>query len=150
MDPMAEKYKSSSPYNFVDGNPVIRVDPDGADWYKEQNGTVKFDPKVQDKKDLKEGQSYLGNQYSENLKSGGTAKYRTDGSIKYSKEKDAYQRLASSISDNKNKPKEIFAINTLVPYILTCLIPKIDLPQFLGCICMEVQSLKTSRRVSID
>jgi RHS repeat-associated protein len=33
VDPKAEKYLSSSPYNFVDNNPVSRVDPTGQDWF---------------------------------------------------------------------------------------------------------------------
>lgn len=32
VDPLASKYPSSSPYNFVDNNPIMRVDPDGRDW----------------------------------------------------------------------------------------------------------------------
>jgi RHS repeat-associated protein len=33
VDPKAEKYYSSSPYNFVDNNPITRVDPTGKDWF---------------------------------------------------------------------------------------------------------------------
>lgn len=32
VDPLASKYPSSSPYNFVDNNPIMRIDPDGRDW----------------------------------------------------------------------------------------------------------------------
>jgi hypothetical protein len=32
VDPFASKYPSSSPYNFVDNNPILRVDPEGRDW----------------------------------------------------------------------------------------------------------------------
>ena len=31
-DPLAEKYPGSSPYNYVDGNPISRIDRDGRDW----------------------------------------------------------------------------------------------------------------------
>lgn len=31
-DPLASKYPGSSPYNFVDNNPIVRVDTDGRDW----------------------------------------------------------------------------------------------------------------------
>ncbi len=32
MDPMTEKYSSISPYDYVGGNPIIRIDPDGMQW----------------------------------------------------------------------------------------------------------------------
>ena len=33
LDPLAEKYLPMTPYNFVGGNPISRVDPNGMDWY---------------------------------------------------------------------------------------------------------------------
>ncbi len=33
IDPRAEKYYPSSPYNYVDNNPISRVDPTGQDWF---------------------------------------------------------------------------------------------------------------------
>ena len=32
QDPMMEKYISYSPYEYVGGNPIIRIDPDGMQW----------------------------------------------------------------------------------------------------------------------
>ena len=33
IDPLGEKYFSSSPYNYVDNSPISRIDPDGKDWF---------------------------------------------------------------------------------------------------------------------
>lgn len=33
VDPLAYKYFSSSPYNFVDNNPISRIDPTGKNWF---------------------------------------------------------------------------------------------------------------------
>lgn len=40
LDPLAEKYSSMSPYLYCGGNPVNRIDPDGRDWY--QNNETKY------------------------------------------------------------------------------------------------------------
>lgn len=32
VDPMAHKFPHASPYNFVEGNPISRIDPDGNEW----------------------------------------------------------------------------------------------------------------------
>ncbi len=37
MDPKAEKYYSSSPYDFVDNDPISRIDPTGMDWFNYQD-----------------------------------------------------------------------------------------------------------------
>jgi hypothetical protein len=41
---MAGKHFSSSPYNYVDGNPVARNDPSGEDWFRdEKNCEIKWE-----------------------------------------------------------------------------------------------------------
>jgi RHS repeat-associated protein len=45
IDPMAGKYFSSTPYNYVDGNPIVRNDLDGEDWFRdEKTGTIEWRP----------------------------------------------------------------------------------------------------------
>jgi len=34
IDPIAGKYFGSTPYNYVDNNPIKRIDPDGKDWFR--------------------------------------------------------------------------------------------------------------------
>jgi len=49
VDPMVEKYFSFSPYEYVGGNPIIRIDPNGMDWdvTKDENGNTHFNVTVQ-------------------------------------------------------------------------------------------------------
>src|SRR5699024_5232373 len=69
-----------SDYSVLGNNPIHNIDPSGDDWYKNKGGVIKFDPNVQSKKDLKDGQTYLGDTYKEKTKRG-NANYRNDGSI---------------------------------------------------------------------
>ncbi len=75
-DPMADKYTSISPYDYVGGNPVNRIDPDGMDWYQEtdDNGDVVDEGGViwQEGSDAREGYSNIGADYTQDLGDGVT------------------------------------------------------------------------------
>jgi len=40
VDPHAENYFNASPYTYVENNPIIRIDPDGRDWYEDKEGNL--------------------------------------------------------------------------------------------------------------
>ncbi|HJD75495.1 MAG TPA: RHS repeat-associated core domain-containing protein, partial [Bacteroides reticulotermitis] len=57
VDPMAEKYYEWSPYTYCGNNPVNRIDPDGRDWY--QNNETKY-YSWYDGHEEREGYRYIG------------------------------------------------------------------------------------------
>ena len=95
MDPLCEKSYDMSPYNYCGNEPINTIDFDGMDWYRIENGTLIWNPNVhsQDdigKKDADRGYKYVGETYYD--KKTGTS-YRKDGTVLYSNEKLAYQRM---------------------------------------------------------
>lgn len=100
IDPLAEKFYNLSPQSFLNNNPLAFIDPTGKgteDWFKDKNGVMQFDPKVKNQDDAsKKGGTYVGETDRQTTKSGGTADFRKDGSIVYSKEQDAYSRVMSN------------------------------------------------------
>ena len=88
MDPLAEKYYDISPYAYCGNNPINYFDPDGRDWYKDKDGTYQYSPNVHAQSDLQKGQQYLWRFHQFK-----TINYRSDGSIMYSNETTAYNRM---------------------------------------------------------
>ena len=62
VDPLASERSWVSPYNFVQNNPVNRVDPTGAldDWVQDADGNVRWDKDANSQATTKEGETYLG------------------------------------------------------------------------------------------
>ncbi len=82
LDPLAEKYYSISPYAYCGDNPIMRIDPDGMDWYRNDETGATFWQKGNanfvDKDDVKYrniGETY--STYSDGIKTN----YGNNGSL---------------------------------------------------------------------
>ena len=71
-DPMAEKYYSISPYAYCGDNPVIRIDPDGRDWYISTDGSATMWRKGSADID---GYKNIGTTYTQNIGDGVSIKF---------------------------------------------------------------------------
>ncbi len=115
-DPLSDKFASLTPYNFVENNPINKIDPDGMeakDWFKDKNGVMQFDPLVKSQADLKDPfmpwqdkGTYVGETKTETSSRGSKVDYRKDGSILYNNENDAYDRMKTI-----GLSKEAMAVN---------------------------------------
>ena len=63
VDPLADKYPGLSPYAYCAWNPVKLVDPDGRDWYENENNYYWSD-KVINKETTPNGCNYIGDDKS--------------------------------------------------------------------------------------
>ena len=54
VDPLVAKRVWVSSFNFVQNNPLLRIDPSGSldDWYKNEHGEMTYDSEVHEQKDL--------------------------------------------------------------------------------------------------
>ena len=107
MDPLCEKYYSVSPYAYCNNNPVMLVDPDGREWYTNNNGTLLWNPQVHSQNDLQKGYTYVGTTYNDQKNN---IQYREDGTILCPNEKSGIDRMTVqqkvSISDKNRFGKE--------------------------------------------
>ena len=72
VDPLAEKYYHASPFAYVENNPIIRIDPDGRDWYRhDETGAVKW----REGSNAIDGYSNIGANYTQDIGSGVSITY---------------------------------------------------------------------------
>ena len=67
IDPMAEKYYASSPYNYCDNNPIGRRDPDGKDWIKDRFDYYLWDENSVNRETTREGWDYVGTELPDDV-----------------------------------------------------------------------------------
>jgi len=61
VDPMANEREWLNPYNYVQNNPLLRVDPEGTlDWVESEDGEIYWDENATSQETAKEGEKYLG------------------------------------------------------------------------------------------
>ena len=62
VDPMSDKYASTSPYAYCRNNPIILYDPNGMfdDWVMDKNGHIYWDENAKNQETTKQGETYLG------------------------------------------------------------------------------------------
>ena len=83
-----------TPYNYVQNNPILRIDPTGAldtdvdDWYEDEDGNIQYDASITSQADLNAAGisgTYLGEQgMGIDPNSGMAINYNSNGSISYS------------------------------------------------------------------
>ena len=133
VDPLAEKYLMTGAYVYCGDNPIVLKDPDGRGWIQTKKG-IYYNPKIHSQRDIsvrdtRRGFKYLGETYH-NAKQG--ISYRSDGSILFRHESDAYKHMWNHANNlyiklhviHKEKRLEVFYYLTemCLCYLITIMI----------------------------
>jgi RHS repeat-associated protein len=120
VDPMAAKYPGWSPYNYCLNNPLISIDPNGKDWYyqEDETGGYVWDPDVHSQEDMdKRGikGKYKAKRFSYSDKKYGERTYRLDGTIMFGNETKAYNFMWDrAVQHNRENEAYILSDKVLV------------------------------------
>ena len=106
VDPLAEKYLMTGAYVYCSDNPIVLKDPDGRGWIQTKKG-IYYNPKIHSQRDIsvrdtRRGFKYLGEPYH-NAKQG--ISYRSDGSILFRHESDAYKHMWNHANNLYKAPR---------------------------------------------
>ena len=106
VDPLAEKYLMTGAYVYCGDNPIVLKDPDGRGWIQTKKG-IYYNPSIHSQKDIsvrdtRRGFKYLGETYH-NAKQG--ISYRSDGSILFRHESDAYKHMWNHANNLYKAPR---------------------------------------------
>ncbi len=93
VDPSSERYYSTSPYVYCGGNPINRIDPTGADWYKDSDGNYHW---AERGGDIAEGWTWVGSSVSIEISKDRYVNYYENGGIVANKPVNAFDLIASS------------------------------------------------------
>ena len=67
VDPSSESYYETSPYAYCGNNPVVRIDPTGADWIQDRYGSFLWDNNATNQETTRYGWIYIGAELPENV-----------------------------------------------------------------------------------
>ena len=101
MDALHSNHYNFNPYSYSGNNPILFVDKDGLDWYRE-NGIYMYSPDIHSGKDLKKDQTYMGKSFS--IGNGNNkANYQKDGSVLFANETRAYNYIWKVANHHKRE-----------------------------------------------
>jgi len=113
VDPMSDEYPSTSPFAYVENNPIMFIDPTGMfkDWYQNEEGQFLWAKKSEDAIDFN-GKTYKNlnkgsNELPDDLKSDDGANLVVAGqnSDAFSTENDDWQSHADNVAKSGNNGK---------------------------------------------